>query len=119
MRRRELLKPMAADREEAAHGVGDFEAEKALGDLGGKGADAGALLVKAVGAAALDVAAADHEFRLAALQERKHFWQLRLVMLQIGVDHGGTGRAGSENPFDAGARQAAPADAADAAHARI
>src|SRR5262245_55210272 len=66
--RRELLEAVAADREKPAHGIGDLHAERPLGDLGRERADAGALLVKAVGAAALDIAAPDHEFRLAALQ---------------------------------------------------
>ena len=54
-----------------------------------------------------------------ALQQRQHLRQLRLVVLQIGVDHGGKGRAGGKDALDAGAGQAAAADAADAAHARI
>ena len=90
-----------------------------LGDFGGKRADAGALLVETVGAAAFDIAAADHEFRLAALQQRQHLRQLRLVVLQIGVDHRRIGRAGGQNALDAGAGQAAPPDPADAADAWI
>src|SRR5205823_8961124 len=117
--RRQLFEPVTADHEEAAHGIGDFDAEHALCNLGGKHAGAGALLVKAVGAAALNVTAANYQFRLPALREREHFWQLRLVMLQIGIDHGRIGRAGSQNAFDAGTGQAAPADATDAADAGI
>ena len=45
--------------------------QHALGDFGRERADAGAPLVETVGAAALDIAAADHEFGLAALQQRR------------------------------------------------
>src|SRR6185295_16225351 len=117
--RRELLETVAANRKEAAHGIGDFYAERPLGDLGRKRADAGALLVKTVGAAALDIAAADHELGLAALQESEHLRQLRLVMLQVGVHDSGKRRAGCQDALDAGAGKAAPADAADTAHARV
>ena len=82
-------------------------------------AGAGALLVETVGAAAFDIAAADHEIGLAALQQRQHLRQLRLVMLQVGVDHRGAGRAGGQNALDAGAGQAAPPDPPDAADAGI
>ncbi len=90
-----------------------------LGDFGRERADAGAALVETVGAAALDIAAADHEFRRAALQQADHLRQLGLVVLQIGVDDRGIGRAGGEDALDAGARQAAPPDPADAADAGI
>ena len=40
-------------------------------------------------------------------------------MLQIGVDDGDVGRARGLDAFDHRGRQAAPADAVDAAHARI
>ena len=66
--RRELLEAVAADRKETAHGIGNLDAQRPLGDAGSKGADAGALLVETLGAAALDVAATDHELGLAALQ---------------------------------------------------
>ena len=69
--RRQLLEAVAADHEEAAHGIGDLDAEHALGDFGRQRTGAGALLVETVGAAALDIAAADHEFGLAALQQRR------------------------------------------------
>ncbi|GCC47364.1 hypothetical protein chiPu_0031656, partial [Chiloscyllium punctatum] len=59
--RRELLEAVPADHEEAAHGIGDLDLQRAARDLGGEGAGAGALLVEAVGLVALDVAAADHE----------------------------------------------------------
>ena len=95
------------------------DAQHALGDLGGERAGAGALLVEAVGAAAFDVTAADHELGLAALQQRQHLRQLRLVVLQIGVHHGREGRARRQNAFDAGAGQAAPPDPPDAADAAI
>ena len=82
-------------------------------------AGAGTLLVEAVGAAALDIAAADHEIGCTGLQQRQHFRQLRLVMLQVGIDHGGAWRARCQNALDAGPRQAAPSDPPDAANPRI
>ena len=108
-----------ADHEEAAHGIGDGNRERAPGDGSCKGAGARPAPVETVGAAAFDIAAADHELGLPALQQREHLRQLRLVMLQVGVHHGGIGRAGGEDAFDAGARQAAAADAADAADAAV
>ncbi len=66
--RRQLLEAVAADHEEAAHGILDLDPEHALGHFGRQLTGAGALLVETFGAAALDIAAADHEFGLAALQ---------------------------------------------------
>ena len=117
--RRQLLEAIAADHEEAAHGIGDLDPQHALGHFGGERAGAGALPVEAVGAAAFDVAAADHEIGLAALQQRQHLRQLGLVMLQVGVDHRGAGRAGGQDALDAGAGQAAPPDPPDAADPAI
>ncbi len=117
--RRELLETVAADHEKAAHGIGDLDLQRAARDLGGERTGAGTLLVEAVGLVALDIAAADHEVGLAALQQRQHLRELGLVMLQIGVHHGGIGRARGQDALDAGARQAAPTDPADAAHPRI
>ena len=117
--RRQLFEAIAADHEEAAHGIGDLDAQHALCHLGGELTGAGALLVETVGAAALDIAAADHEIGPAGLEQPQHFRQLRLVMLQVGVDHCGARRAGRENPLDAGAGQAAPPDPPDAANAGI
>ena len=117
--RRQLLELVPADHEEAAHGIGDLDPQHAFCDFGGERAGAGALLVKTVGAAAFDIAAADHEIGLAALQQRQHFRKLRLVMLQVGVDDRGKGRARCQNALDAGAGQAAPTDPPDAADAGI
>ena len=117
--RRQLLEAVAADHEEAAHGIGDLDLQHAPGNLGCQRACTGALLVEAVGAAALDIAAADHEFRLTALQQGDHLRQLRFVVLQIGVHDRRIGGARGKNALDAGARQAAPADPPDAAHSRI
>jgi hypothetical protein len=77
------------------------------------------LLVETVGAAALDIAAADHEFRLAAPQQRDHFRQLGFVMLQIGVDDRRIGAARGQNALDARTRQATAPDPADTADAGI
>ena len=117
--RRQLLEAIAADHEEAAHGIGNADAEHALGEFGRERAGAGALLVETVGAAALDVTAADHKLSLPALQERQHLRQLRLVVLQVGIHHGRIGRARCQNTFDAGAGESAPADPADAADAAV
>ena len=65
------LEAVGADHEEAAHGIGDGNAEHAPGDGGRKGAGARPALVETVGAAALDIAAADHELGLPALQQRR------------------------------------------------
>src|SRR5258707_1186238 len=56
---------------------------------------------------------------IATLEQRQHFWQLRLVMLQVGIDHGGAGRARCQDALDASAGQAAPADPPDTADAGI
>ncbi len=117
--RRQLLEAIAADHEEAAHRIGDLHPQHPLGNFGGERAGAGALLVEAVGAAALDIAAADHEIGRAGLQQRQHFRQLRLVMLQVGVDHGDIRRARRQNALDAGAGQSAAPDPPDTAHPAI
>src|SRR5260370_509446 len=69
--------------------------------------------------ATIDIAAADHEIGLASLQQRQHLWQLRLVMLQVGIDDSGAGRARGQDALDAGAGQAAAADPPDTADAGI
>ena len=69
--------------------------------------------------AARHVAAADGKVRIAASQRRQHARQQGLVVLQVAVDHRDEGRGGGEHALDARGGQAAPADAADAAHARI
>ncbi len=90
-----------------------------LRHLGRERAGARALLVKTLGLVAFDIAAADHEIGLAAREQQQHLRQLRLVMLEVGVDHGGIGRARGEDALDAGAGQAAPSDAADTAHPAV
>ena len=117
--RRQLFETIAADHEEAAHRVGDLDAQHALRDGGGELAGAEPLAVETVGAAAVDVAAADHQFGGARFDQAEHLRQLRFVMLQVAVDHRRAGRAGGQHAFDAGAGQAAAADPPDAAHARI
>ena len=92
-----------------------FDPQHALGEFGRERAGAGALLVEAFGAAAFDIAAAGHEIGVAALQQGQHLGQLRLVMLQVGIDHRGIGRARGQNALDAGAGQPAPSDPANAA----
>ena len=88
-------------------------------DFGRERAGAGALAIETGGAAAFDVAAADHELRLTALQQREHLRQLGFVMLQVGVHHRRVRCAGSQDPLDAGAREAASPDPPDAADAII
>ena len=83
--RSQRFEAVAADHEEAAHGIGDLDPQHALGDLSGERTGTGALAVEAVGAAAFDVAAADHDIGLATLEQRQHFWQLGLVVLEIGI----------------------------------
>ena len=70
--RRQLFEAIPADHEEAAHGIGDLDPQHAFGDFSCKRADAGPLLVKTLGAAARDIAAADHEVGLSTLQQRQH-----------------------------------------------
>ena len=117
--RRQFLEAVAADHEEAAHGIGDLDLEGASGDLSCKLTGPCPLLVETVGAAALDIAAADHEFRLAAPQQLDHLRQLRFVMLQIGVDDSRIGAARGQNALDACTRQSAAPDPADTADAGI
>ena len=94
-----------ADHEKAAHGIGDLDPQHAFCNLGGEHAGAGARLVETVGAAAFDITTADHEVALAGLQQGQHLRQLRLVVLQVGIDHRGVGRARCEDSLDAGAGQ--------------
>ena len=110
---------LAADHEEAAHGIGDLDPQHTLGYFGRKRTRAGPLTVETVRTAALDVAAADHEIEFAALQQREHFRQLGFVVLQIGVDHRRAWRARGQDALDTGAGQAAPSDPADATHATV
>lgn len=116
---RQLLEAIAANHEEAAHGIGDLDLQRPPGDLGCKLTGPCPLLVETVGATALDIAAADHEFRLAAPQQRDHLRQLGFVMLQIGVDHSRIGAARGQDALDARTRQSAAPDPADAADAGI
>jgi len=53
------------------------------------------------------------------LQERQHLRQLRLVVLQVGIHHRRTGRAGCQDALDACAGEPSPADPANAADAAI
>lgn len=115
----QLLEPVAADHEEAAHRIGDLDPEHLLRHLGRQRTGAGTLLVEAFALVALDVAAADDEVGLIACEQQQHLRQLCLVVLEVGVDHGGERRAGGQDALDARARQAAAADAADAAHAAV
>lgn len=117
--RRKLLEAVAADHEEAAHRIGDLDAQQPLRQRGGEFAGATTLAIEAVGIAAVDIAAADHELRLAPLQQAEHLRQLRFVVLQVGVHHRDARRARRQNALDAGARKSAPADATDAARAGI
>ena len=82
-------------------------------------AEAGPLFVETIGAAALDIAAADGEFCLPVLQCSEHPRQLRFVVLQIGIHHGHERRARCQNTFDARAGQPAASNAPDAADTRI
>ena len=66
--RRQLFEAIPADHEEAAHGIGDLDPQHAFGHFSCKRTGAGALPVETVGAAAFDIAAADHEVGLASLQ---------------------------------------------------
>ena len=117
--RRKFFEAIAADHEEAAHGIGDLDPQRPLGDLGRERAGARPLAIETVRAAAFDIAAADHEIELAALQERKHLRQLRFVVLQVGIDDRRVRRARRQNALDAGAGETAPPDPADAAHAAV
>ena len=117
--RGQLFEAVAPDHEEAAHRVGDLDPQQPFCHPGGQRAGAGPLPVEAVGAAAFDIAAADHELGRAGLQQLKHLRQLGLVVLQVGVDHGGAGRAGRQDTLDTGAGQAAASDPPDTANAAI
>ena len=78
---RQRLEAVAADHEEAAHRIGDADLQQALGDSGRQQAEAGALLVETIRAAALDITAADGEFGLSVPQRGEHRGQLRFVVL--------------------------------------
>ncbi len=117
--RGEFFEAIAPDHEEAAHGIGDLDLQHALGDSGREHTGAGPLAIETVRTAAFDIATADHEIELAALQEPEHLRQLRLVVLEVGVDDCSTWRARSQNALDAGAGETAPPDPPDTAHPAI
>ena len=114
-----VLEDAAAHHEEAAHRVGDRGLAHDARQAGGEAADLGAALVPRAEAAAGDVARADDEIVGLVLQGLEHARQQALVMLQIGVHDGDEGCGRGEHALDAGGREAAPADALQAAHARI
>ena len=82
-------------------GSRDADAQQAPGDLGCKGAGAGALLVETIRVATLDIAAANSEFCLPILQQGKHLRKLCLIVLQVGIHHGHIGRTRCQNAFNA------------------
>lgn len=117
--RRDLLEAIAADHEESAHRIGDLDAQQPLGNHGGEFAEPATLPIEAVRAAAFDIAAADHQFGLPALQQSEHLRQLRVVMLQVRIHDRDIRRARSQDTLYAGAGKSAPPDPAQATHARI
>ncbi len=117
--RRELFELVAADHEEAAHRIGNLNAQQDPRQRGGELAEAEALLIETVSAAAVDIAAADHNISLAPLDQAEHLRQLRFVVLHIAVDDGGARRARREHALDAGPGQTTAADALDAANPRV
>ena len=110
---------VAPQHEEAAHRIAERNRQDAPRQRGGQTADRAARFVEGAGAAAFDVAAGGDEVCLAGAQGGQHGGQHAFVMLQVGIHHGDEGRAGRQDAFDAGAGQAAAADTAQAAHARI
>ena len=117
--RGQFFEAVAPDHEKAAHGIGDPDPQHALCYFSCDRAGARALLIETLGAAAFDVTAAHHEVGSADIQQAEHFRQLGLVMLQVGIDHGGARGARGQNAFDAGAGQAATPDPPDAANTGI
>ncbi len=115
----QLLETVPADHEEAAHGIGDADLQQAFGDPGCKQAEAGPLLVETISAAALDIAAADGEICLPVLQRGQHLWQLRFIVLQVGIHHGHEGGARCQNAFDAGSGEPAASNSPDTAGTRV
>ncbi len=116
---RERLEGGPVDHEEAAHGVGQRDAEQALREQGRGRAAALAHAGEALlGAAALDEARADGEIGpgFDLLQHRR---QQFFVVLQIAVHDGDGAGGGGQHALDAGAGEAPATDAPDAAHTRV
>ena len=117
--RSQLLEAIPADHKEAAHGIGDADAQQALGDPGCKGAGAGPLLVETIRVAALDIAAADREFCLPVLQQGKHLRKLRFIVLQVGIHHRHKGCARCQDAFNARPGKSTASNSPDTADTRI
>ena len=117
---RQRLEQRARQHEEAAHGIGEPHRQEEL-----RQSDAAIRqhMAPATGEAgvvgARHVPAADGDVVLAAPQCRQHVGQLRLVVLEVAVDHRHVLRRGGQRALDHRRGQAAAADAADAADAPI
>ena len=107
------------DHEEAAHRIVQLDLERPAAQARRRPADRGPRRAPGADGAVLDVATADDDVELAVGHQLDHARQQRLVVLVVGVDDGEERCRRGEHAFEAGRRQAAPADALDAAHPRV
>jgi hypothetical protein len=114
-----VLEQLAPQHEEAAHRIGQFGAIDETAEPRRHAADLGAAGAQIAETTTGDIAAADHEIAIAAVQTFEHGREQGFVVLQVGVHHRDVGRRRRERALDAGAGKAAPADALQTAHAAV
>ena len=102
-----------------AHRIGEVDAEQEAHHRIRSAADAGALLGKAGGGTAIEVAAGDRDIGASGAQRIEHGNEQLLVMLQVGVHHRDVASLARQHALEASSGEAAPADAADAAYAAV
>ena len=118
-RRRDRLERIAPDHEMPAHRVGELDAEQETHHRIRSAADAGALLRKAGGGPAIEIAAGHRDIGASGAQGIQHGNEQPLVMLKVGVHHRDVAGLARQHAFEASSGEAAPADAADAAYAAV
>ena len=103
----------------AAHRIAESDAKEPAHQEVGETAGAGPLFRQAGRRAAAKIAARHHEIATAAAQAIEHGDEQTLVVLQIGVHDRDIARLACQHAFEAGAGEAAAADAAHAADAAV
>ena len=118
--RRHRLEQRPAQHEIAAHRIGQLRAQHPAGQGdAGVGQSEPPPVRKPRSVASRGKAAGDHDVGAGLLQQRQHLRQPGLVVLQVAVDDGDDVGRGGHRPLDHRRGQAAAADAAQAAYARI
>ena len=114
-----LIEGGARHDEEAAHRIGEIGAQDQMRHPHTGAADPLAPGTEPLAALAIEIAAADDEIEILDLQLAQHGGEHGLVVLEIAIDDRKVGRGRRHDAFDAGGRQAAPAEPADDAHAGV